>query len=160
MENQKEIQAAQNVLERTQLTFAKRGFTLDNIAKELALIAFADMADFIQVDAEGSIKPLSFEDLKKGKSRIIKKIREKRRILNGKEDDTILEDTFEFELYSKLDAFDLAVSIAGLKAPVKQDVKFPDKDGNPQEIGGMFTDMERAAKLVYLLDQASKRDGK
>lgn len=60
----------------------------------------------------------------------------------------------------RLDAVKTIIDLYGDKAPTKQDVKFPDKDGNPQEIGGMFTDMERAAKLVYLLDQASKRDGK
>ena len=102
-------------------SFLKAGFTANKISKELSLIAFADMADFVQVDSEGSVKPLAFDELKKNKSRIIKKIKEKRRILNGKEDDTILEDTFEFELYSKLDAIKIAVDILGLNAPTKQE---------------------------------------
>ena len=81
------------------------------------------MADFIQVDEQGSVKPLSFDELKKHKSRIIKKIREKRRILNGDGDDTILEDTFEFELHDKLSALKEAICILGLKAPDKLEIK-------------------------------------
>ena len=49
------------------------------------------------------------------------------------------------------------IGLYGDNAPVKQDVKFPDKNGEPQSIGGLFTDLERATRLVYLLDQASKR---
>lgn len=94
--------------------FEKAGFTDSRIAKELSLIAFADMADFVQIDEQGSVKPLSIDTLKK-KSRIIRKIKEKRRILNGKDDDTILEDTFEFELYSKLDALQMAIDVKGMK---------------------------------------------
>ena len=58
----------------------------------------------------------------------------------------------------QLDAVKTIIDLYGDKAPAKQDVKFPDKDGNPQNIGGMFTDLERAARLAYLLDQAAKRD--
>jgi hypothetical protein len=107
----------QEVICETRKKFEEAGFTVPHIAKELALIAFSDMADFVQIDAEGSTKPLSFAELKKNKSRIIKKIREKRRILNGKADDTILEDTFEFELHDKLEALGMAIEIIGIKKP-------------------------------------------
>jgi len=37
-------------------------------------------------------------------------------------------------------------------------VEFPDENGRPQKIGGgIFTDMERATRLLYLLQQAEKR---
>jgi hypothetical protein len=39
----------------------------------------------------------------------------------------------------------------------KQQVEFPDKDGNPQKIGASFCDTERAARLIYLLELAQKR---
>ena len=116
------VTAGKRVMCETRRKFEKAGFTEKAIAEELSLIAFSDMADFVQVDEQGSVKPLSFHDLKKKKSRIIKKIKEKRRILNGKDDDTILEDTFEFELYDKLDALGMAVDVIGIKKPVKHDV--------------------------------------
>ena len=39
----------------------------------------------------------------------------------------------------------------------KQEVEFPDADGKPQTIGLMLSDMERATRLVYLLEQAAKK---
>ena len=39
-----------------------------------------------------------------------------------------------------------------------QKIEFPDKHGRPQQIGGVFSDPERAARLIYLIQQAQKRD--
>ncbi len=120
---EQEEQIVADVFADTRKAFEKAGFTAEKIAEELALIGFADMADFVQVDEQGSVKPLSFDELKKNKSRIIKKIKEKRRILNGDGEDTILEDTFEFELHDKLNALKEAILILGLKAPDKLEIK-------------------------------------
>jgi hypothetical protein len=120
---EQEEQIVVDVFADTRKAFEKAGFTAEKIAEELALIGFADMADFVQVDEQGSVKPLSFDELKKNKSRIIKKIREKRRIINGDGEDTILEDTFEFELHDKLNALKEAILILGLKAPEKLEIK-------------------------------------
>jgi hypothetical protein len=120
---EQEEQIVADVFAETKKAFEKAGFTAEKIAEELALIGFADMADFVQVDEQGSVKPLSFDELKKNKSRIIKKIREKRRIINGDGEDTILEDTFEFELHDKLNALKEAILILGLKAPEKLEIK-------------------------------------
>lgn len=117
--------------------FEKAGFTDSRIAKELSLIAFADMADFVQIDEQGSVKPLSIDTLKK-KSRIIRKIKEKRRILNGKDDDTILEDTFEFELYSKLDALQMAIDVKGMKRTQPVGGSLTLNHALTQEISEMF----------------------
>jgi hypothetical protein len=120
---EQEEQIVADVFAETKKAFEKAGFTAEKIAEELALIGFADMAEFVQVDEQGSVKPLSFDELKKNKSRIIKKIREKRRIINGDGEDTILEDTFEFELHDKLNALKEAILILGLKAPEKLEIK-------------------------------------
>ena len=120
---EQEEQIVADVFADTRKAFEKAGFTAEKIAEELALIGFADMADFVQVDEQGSVKPLSFDELKKNKSRIIKKIREKRRILDSEGEDTILEDTFEFELHDKLSALKEAILILGLKAPEKLEIK-------------------------------------
>ena len=44
----------------------------------------------------------------------------------------------------------------------KQQVEFPDESGKPQQIGGMFSDMELAARLVHLVKKAqdAKRSAK
>ena len=120
---EQEEQIVADVFADTRKAFEKAGFTAEKIAEELALIGFADMADFVQVDEQGSVKPLSFDELKKNKSRIIKKIREKRRILDSEGEDVILEDTFEFELHDKLSALKEAILILGLKAPDKLEIK-------------------------------------
>lgn len=100
--------------------FRKEGVTARKIAKEIALVAFSDMADFVHVDESGSVKPIPFDTIKNGKTRIIKKIREKRRILDGKgKDDVILDDTFEIELIDKMDALRLGAECLGLKKPVQ-----------------------------------------
>jgi len=101
--------------------FRKEGVTARKIAQEIALVAFSDMADFVQVDEAGSIKPIPFDLIKKGKTRIIKKIRERRRILEGKgpKDDVILDDTMEIELIDKMDALRLGAECLGLKKPVQ-----------------------------------------
>lgn len=39
----------------------------------------------------------------------------------------------------------------------RQQIEFPDKDGNPQAVGGFLGDTERSARLLYLLEQAEKR---
>src|SRR5574343_866372 len=159
MGNQQNIgnAAADFAHEKVVETFFKAGWKVKKLADDLYIQAFSDMGNYLTIGAEGQVQVNTLDTLKK-KSKAIRKIKEKRRILSTDKGDTILEDTLEFELYDSLAAKRIGIDILGLNAPTKQDVKFPDKDGNPQEIGGMFTDMERAAKLVYLLDQASKRD--
>ena len=54
--------------------------TADDVIREMALIGLADMRDFIEIDEGGAIRALPLETLAEGKSRIIKKVREKRTI--------------------------------------------------------------------------------
>lgn len=39
----------------------------------------------------------------------------------------------------------------------RNQIEFPDKDGNPQMVGGILGDTERSARLLFLLEQAEKR---
>jgi len=39
----------------------------------------------------------------------------------------------------------------------RNQIEFPDKDGNPQAVGGILGDTERSARLLFLLEQAEKR---
>jgi len=76
--------------------------TQDMVVRELALIGFADMADFVKIDESGMIQALPLDTLAEGKSRIIKKVREKRVIKSTAEGDQVLDATFEFELCDKV----------------------------------------------------------
>lgn len=58
---------------------------------------------------------------------------------------------------TRLKAAEMATVLLDLKPAEKKKIEFPDENGKPQKIGGLFTDMERATRLVYLLDQAAKR---
>jgi hypothetical protein len=101
------------------------------------------------------------------KSKVLKRIREGL-------DAHVIKATYDKDMsgfaYSKplvdhnvrLDAAKLAIELLRMKPPAQ--VEFPDETGKPQRItGDVFTDMERATRLVYLMNQAAKRkkaDGK
>ncbi len=80
----------------------------DEVIKELALIGFADMADFVRVDAGGTVAVNPLDTLGPGKSRIIKSIKEKRVIKscggdkNTASSDVVMESTLEFVLHDKV----------------------------------------------------------
>ena len=100
---------------------AKRiNLTADRVLQELALVGFANMADFIHVDESGMVQALPFETLAEGQSRIVKKVKDKRviRSTKGTEDnpdgDQILDATFEFELCDKVKSLELLARHLGL----------------------------------------------
>lgn len=100
---------------------AKRiNLSADRVLQELALIGFANMADFIRVDESGMVQALPFETLAEGQSRIVKKVKDKRviRSVKGTEDtpdgDQILDATFEFELCDKVKSLELLARHLGL----------------------------------------------
>ena len=95
------------------------------------------------------------------KSKVLKRIREGL-------DAHVIKATYDKDMsgfaYSKplvdhnvrLDAAKLAIELLRMKPPTQ--VEFPDETGKPQRItGDVFTDMERATRLVYLMNQAAKR---
>ncbi|MFH1737625.1 MAG: terminase small subunit [bacterium] len=100
---------------------AKRiNLTADRVLQELALIGFANMADFIHVDESGMVQALPFETLAEGQSRIVKKVKDKRVIRSTKgtesspDGDQILDATFEFELCDKVKSLELLSRHLGL----------------------------------------------
>jgi hypothetical protein len=107
----------------TRRQFEKAGFTVPKIAKELALIGFSDISDYLTVNEGGAIEIIPFKDLKKLKSKAIKKIREKTVITESKDGEVISKiSTVEFELHDKLQSLGMAVDVIGIKKPVKHDV--------------------------------------
>ncbi|MGP8153057.1 MAG: terminase small subunit, partial [Smithella sp.] len=65
----------QEAIAEEQSKIAKHlGISRDHIVQEMALVAFADMADFITIDEGGAIKAIPLDQLKPGMSRIIRKV--------------------------------------------------------------------------------------
>jgi phage terminase small subunit len=83
------------------------GITADEVIRELALIGMVDMADFVEIDEGGAVRAYPLNTLAAGKSRIIKKVKEKRVIKSTAEGDQVLDSTYEFELYDKVKSLEL-----------------------------------------------------
>lgn len=114
------IKAGQEVICDTRKQFERAGHKVPKIARELALIGYSDIADYITVDEGGALQVLPLDTLKKHKSRAIKKIREKTVITESKDGETLYKtSTVEFELHDKLHALNLVVEIVGIKKPLK-----------------------------------------
>lgn len=100
-----------NVKASIQEEMAKRAerteITQDMVVKELARIGFADMSDFVTIDDGGMIQANPLDTLEEGKSRIIRKVREKRVIKSTAEGDHVLDATYEFELCDKVKSLEL-----------------------------------------------------
>jgi phage terminase small subunit len=99
---------------------ARITFTADQVLEELARVGFADMKDFVEIDESGLVQAIPLETLAEGKSRIIKKVKEKRVIRSTKgtesnpDGDQILDATFEFELCDKVKSLELLARHLGL----------------------------------------------
>lgn len=93
----------------------KAGGTFAKIARELTAIAFSDISDYVTVAEGGEVQAIPSTEIPKRKRKAIKKIREKRRILNtpGDKGDVILDQSTEYELYDKLDALKYLCKLRG-----------------------------------------------
>jgi hypothetical protein len=105
----------------TRLRFEKAGFTVDKIARELAIVAYSDPAHFVDV-AEGG--ELSFKTFKQMgmKRRAIKKIREKTVITESKDGEKLYKtSTVEYETHDKMDALGKAIAVIGIQKPLRME---------------------------------------
>ncbi|MFZ4436797.1 MAG: terminase small subunit [Syntrophales bacterium] len=93
---------------------ARITFTADQVLEELALVGFSDMADFVEIDEGGAVRAYPLDSLAKGKSRIIRKVKEKRVIKSTAEGDQVLDSTYEFELCDKVKSLELLARHLGL----------------------------------------------
>ncbi len=84
--------------------------TQDRVLKELSLIAFADMRDYGTIEAGGGFTAKSFDEMPDGASRVIGKIKEKRKILTtseGNGEELVIESNLEFGHWDKVKALEL-----------------------------------------------------
>ena len=101
---------------------SRKGLTPAKLIEELAVIATADIADFVEIGEDGSIlaRPLSSLG---GASRAVRKVRQKT-VVTEKADGSLITktNTLEYELHPKLEAIDAGLKIHGMKAPEKREV--------------------------------------
>ena len=107
--------------------FAKAGkHSITRLAKEYELLGYSDVADYVTITEGGEIQFNPLDTLPKGKSRAIKKIREKTTITESKDGQTLTKySTIEFELHSKTDALHEIVDIMSIKPAAKLDIGGP-----------------------------------
>jgi len=86
---------------------AKLGITPERVLKELGLLAFSKLSDYIEVADGGEITVKQFEEMPADGPRVIKKIKENRVIKeNADGQSTTVYDKIEIDLYDKLTALD------------------------------------------------------
>lgn len=91
---------------------AEAEITTFRVLGELTKVAYSDLSDYVDIEDEtGSMRAKGYGEMEPGASRAIKKVKEKRVILQknnkDKTEDIILESTTEFELHDKLKALEL-----------------------------------------------------
>lgn len=97
---------AEHIKKRTDRTEV----TQDMVVAELAKIAFADMADYVEIDADGSVRVKAFDEMPQGASRAIAKIKDIRRLIGSSEGDgkdIILDARLELAHHNKERALEL-----------------------------------------------------
>lgn len=109
------VQAYIKELEQT--VYEKLGITKERILKEQARIGFSRIDDHLIIDDDGCVIAKTFDAMPEGALACIKKIKHKKVIRasnTGKGEETIIDNTFEFELYDKQKALDMMGKDLGL----------------------------------------------
>lgn len=143
MTDEQKSTAVADVLAATQRSYERAGFTADKIAKEIAKIAFSDLADYYDVAADGSMQLRPQAQIKK-KSHALKKIREKTTITESNDGQKINKiSTIEIELWDKLGALNMALDVVGHRRPTKLE---HDATGNMADMMRIYLHEQREAK--------------
>jgi phage terminase small subunit len=105
----------------------KNEITQDRVLQELALIAFADQANYFEVNEDGSLKVKQFSEMPQGASRVISGIEEIQRIMGSGEGgkDMILEARRKLKHHDKVKALELIGNHLGMWKD-RQEILFPD----------------------------------
>lgn len=97
-------------IERLMKSRAKRTeITQDRVLLELAMIAFSDLKNYIDINKDtGAVIAKGFDDMPEGESRVIKAIKENRVIKESADGKQVtVYDKFEFALHDKLKALEM-----------------------------------------------------
>lgn len=91
--------------------------TQDMVLKELAGLLTSDIADFVELEEGGNLKIKPFSEIKEGKTRVIKSIKEDRIMKDdprSKDDAVIIHDKVTYTLHGKEKAIELSMKHLGM----------------------------------------------
>jgi hypothetical protein len=124
----------------------------EKLAKELALIAFSDIQNYMTVAEGGEVQAIPLDSIKGKKSRAIKRIKEKTTIAESKDGETIYKNSqIEYELYDKPTALWRLIELRGDKPAEKQEIS--GLNGGPIE----FSRLDRANRIAAIAELARSR---
>ena len=95
---------------------------VDDVVKELAIVAFSDLAELLEIEEGGLIIAKKFDEIPEGKTRGLKAIKEDRIIREtAKGDEMVVHDRIRYETWDKLRALELLGKHLGMFIDVKVD---------------------------------------
>lgn len=145
------IQAGADVQAIRLKALEKAGITFVKLINEFKSIAFSNIKDYVTVAEGGELQAIALDTIPTRKLKAVKKIKEKTNIAESKDGETIFKrSTVEYELYDKMDALKYLCKLRGDEPAAKTELTGP--NGQP-----IFSDLERANRLAYLLEQAKKK---
>ncbi|OPY06093.1 MAG: hypothetical protein A4E61_00076 [Syntrophorhabdus sp. PtaB.Bin184] len=114
---------AESIVAKRLAEMEKAGAKLPRLIKELAAIAFSDIADYVDVSDDGSLTAIPTASIKPAKRKAIKKIKEHTRITESADGEKIWKDSrIEYELYDKLSAITTLLKLRNDFPAEKQEI--------------------------------------
>jgi len=117
----KNVEIQKRIAELQQERAEKTEVTQNMVIKELAIIAFSDLKDYIEViEDTGAIRAKSFEEMPEGKSRALQSIKEDRVIKESADGKQVtVYDKINFRLHDKIKALELLGKHLGMFTDIK-----------------------------------------
>lgn len=129
------------------------GINADRVLAEYAALAYSDMGDYVTIEDGGELSYKSTKSLK-GKTKLIRKIKEKRRILSsgeGSGDNVVIDSQVEIELYDKQKALDGLAKVLKL---VKDEPEKPPEAPKIQPLSyRQYWNMSEDELILYIAGQ-------
>lgn len=123
--------------------------TQDRVVREYAMIAFADLGDYIKIDENTGAPTLNFSQLKRGDTSIIQKFKQKTYWDQGK--DAEVTET-ELQLYSKTDALRALYKHTTPDKPKR--IEVTGENGEPIEVDVVARRRKEGKEADLLLKEA------
>ena len=143
---------AESIVAKRLAEMEKAGAKFPRLIKELAAIAFSDIADYVDVSDDGSLTAIPTASIKPAKRKAIKKIKEHTRITESADGEKIWKDSrIEYELYDKLSAITTLLKLRNDFPAEKQEIT--GLNGGPIE----FSRLDRANRIAAIAEVARRR---
>lgn len=133
--------------------------TADEVVRAYWEMAELDISNFVKVLQGGEIQAVPLDEIPPSKRKYINKLKNRRTIRESSDGSAMtMVDNIEYEIPEKKGVYDSLAKHYGLLTEVRQ---LQGPGGGPIKVDDVaFSDTERAARLVHLLETAAKRRGK